>query len=109
MGSGKAGEVEVEQVAVELDGIKMMLGIEPSSGRILSLSYHERGPGGAFGDIVKTLSDFRAVEGLTLTFKTTTTFNGEPSPDLSAAVESIIINGKVDPAIFEKPKATGGR
>ncbi len=108
-GSGKVGEMDVEQVAVDLDGIKMMLGIESSSGRILSLSYHERGTGGAFGDIVKTFSDFRTVEGLTLPFKTTTTFNGEPAPELSPAVESLIINGKVDPAIFEKPKAAGGQ
>lgn len=106
-GSGKVGEVNVEQVAVDLDGIKMMLGIEPSSGRILSLSYHERGSGGAFGNIVKTFSDFRIVEGLTLPFKTATTFNGEPAPDLSPAVESLIINGKVDPSIFVKPKAVG--
>jgi YHS domain-containing protein len=105
IGSGKVGETAVEQVAVDLDGLKMTVGIEPSTGRILSLSYHERGAGGAFGDIVKTFSDFRTVEGLTLPFKTTTTFNGEPAQDLSPAVESLIINGKVDPAIFEKPKA----
>jgi YHS domain. len=106
IGFGKVGETAVEQVAVDLDGTKMTMGIEPSTGRILSLSYHERGTGGAFGDIVKTFSDFRTVEGLTLPFKTTTTFNGEPAPDLSPAVESLIINGKVDSAIFEKPKAT---
>lgn len=104
-GSGKVGEMNVERVAVDLDGIKMTLCIEPSSGRILSLSYYDRGIGGAFGEIVKTFSDFRTVEGLTLPFKTTTTFNGEPAPDMSVNVESLTVNGKVDPAIFVKPKA----
>ncbi|MGA9771581.1 MAG: hypothetical protein WBV94_21290 [Blastocatellia bacterium] len=106
-GSGKAGETVVEQVAVDLDGLSMTVGIEGSSGRILSLSYHARGAMGAFGEIVKTFSDFRTIEGMTLPFKTTTTFNGEPVPELSPAVESLTINGKIDPAIFEKPKATG--
>jgi YHS domain-containing protein len=105
-GPGKAGETTVEQVAVDLDGLSMTVGIEAASGRILSLSYHARGAGGAFGEIVKTFSDFRTIEGITLPFKTTTTFNGEPAPELSPAVESLMINGKVDPAIFEKPKAT---
>jgi YHS domain-containing protein len=109
IGPGKVGEAAVEHVAVDLDGLRMVLAIEPSSGRILSLSYHERGAGGAFGDIVKTFSDFRTVEGLTLPFKTTATFNGEPAQDLSPAVESLIINGKVDPAIFERPKAASGQ
>ena len=109
IGPGKVGEAAVEQVAVDLDGLKVTLGIEPSTGRILSLSYHDRGMGGAFGDIVKTFSDFRAAGELTLPFKTTTTFNGEAAPELSPTVESLTINSKVDPAIFEKPKAASGQ
>jgi YHS domain-containing protein len=106
MGPGKVGEAAVEQVAVNVEGSQITLGIEPSSGRILSLSYKGRGTGGAYGNIVRSFSDFRTIEGLTLPFITTTTFNGELTPDLSPTVEALTINGKVDPAIFKKPKAT---
>jgi len=109
IGPGKVGETSVEQVAVEMEGMQMVLGIEPSTGRILSLSYHERGNAGAFGDIVKVFSDFRTVDGVTLPFKTIATFNGEPAPDLSPAVESLTINGKIDPALFARPKSASGQ
>ncbi len=38
----KIGDAAVEQVAVMFDGISLRLGIEPSSGRILSLAYRGR-------------------------------------------------------------------
>ena len=49
-------------------------------------------------------SDFRTVEGLSLPFKTTATFDGQPFPALSATVEAITINGQIDPASFKKPQ-----
>lgn len=103
-GTGTAGGTAVEQVAVSLDGVNIVLGIDPSTGRVLSLSYRGRGPGGAFGEVVQTFSDFRTVEGLTLPFKTNGAFNGEAEPSLSSSIESIVINGSVPPSLFEKPK-----
>jgi len=108
-GPGKAGETVVEQVDVSSGGTAARLGIDPATGRVLSLSYRGRGPGGIFGDIVQTFSDFRAVEGLTLPFKTAGTFNGEPSPAHSSTVESIVINAPVPPSLFEKPRPAGGQ
>lgn len=108
-GPGKAGETSVEQVDVSSGGVSARLGIDPATGRVLSLAYRGRGPGGMFGDIVQTFSDFRAVEGLTLPFKTAGTFNGEPSPQHSSTVESIVINAPVAPSLFEKPRPTGGQ
>ena len=108
-GTGKAGETAVEQVDVSARGSAARLGIDPATGRVLSLAYRGRGPGGMFGDIVQTFSDFRAVEGLTLPFKTAATFNGEPSPAHSSTVESIVINAPVPPSVFEKSRPAGGQ
>lgn len=103
-GSGKAGETAVEKVTVELAGARYTLGVDPSIGRILSLSYKRRGPQGTFGEFVQTFSDFRAVDGLTLPFKVVATFDGQPWKDQSSTIETIVINGAIDPALFEKPK-----
>ncbi len=103
-GSGKVGETVIEQVAVEIDGTSYTLGIDPATGRILSLAYQRRGPGGIFGQFIQVFSDFRTVDGLTLPFKVTATFNDQPWKEQSPTVESITINGKIDPALFEKPK-----
>ncbi|MDQ2856475.1 MAG: hypothetical protein M3R68_09110, partial [Acidobacteriota bacterium] len=44
------------------------------------------------------------VNGVTLPFKITATFNGQPWKEQSATIESITINGKIEPAFFERPK-----
>ena len=104
VGPGKAGEMAVEKVTVELQGARYTLGIDPATGRILSLSYNRRGPQGTFGEFIQTFSDFRAVDGLTLPFKVDATFDGQPWKNQSSTVETIVINGAIDPALFEKPK-----
>jgi YHS domain-containing protein len=104
IGSGKVGGATVEQVAVALDGTNYMLGIDPATGRLLSIAYERRGPEGNFGQFVQEFSDFRTVDGLTLPFKTAGAFNGQPWKEQSSTVEAITLNGKVDPALFEKPQ-----
>ncbi len=98
------GETALEQVVVESDGLTLTLGVEAVSGRILSLAYRGRGPNYSFGEIVQTFSDFRTIEGVTLPFKISGTFNGQPEPTLSSVIESIKLNEKIDPALFERPK-----
>jgi hypothetical protein len=71
----------------------------------LSLSSWRRGPQGNFGQFVQAFSDFRTVDGLTLPFKITSTFDGQPWKEQSPTIEQISVNGKIDPALFEKPKA----
>ncbi len=105
-GSGKLGETAIEQVAVELDGVSYTLGVDPATGRLLSLAYRRRGPQGNFGRFAQIFSDFRTVDGLTLPFKTTATFNDQPWKEQSSTIEAITINGKVDPALFEKSQAS---
>ncbi len=103
-GAGKAGETAVEQVTVELAGTPTTLGLDAATGRLLSLSYRRRGPQGTFGEFVQTFSDFRTVDGLTLPFKVTATFDGQPWKDQSATIETININGAVDPKLFAIPQ-----
>jgi hypothetical protein len=104
IGSAKVGETAVQQVSVEIDGASHTLGIDPATGRILSLSSRRRGPEGNFGQFVQVFSDFRTVGNLTIPFRITATFNGQPWKEQSPTIEAITVNGKVDPALFEKPK-----
>ena len=99
----KASGIE-GSVDVELPGFTTTLGIDPGTGRVVSQTYRGRGPGGVVGQIVINYSDFRTVEGLSLPFKTTATFDGQPFPALSATIEAITINGQIDPSSFKKPE-----
>ncbi len=110
-GAVRVGGASVEQVDVSFGGQSARLGIDASNGRIVSLAYRGRGDSGAFGEIVQTFSDFRAVGGLTLPFKTTGTFDGSPDPTLASTVESIVVNAELSPALFERSAsaAAGGQ
>jgi len=90
-------------VDVELPGFTTTLGIDPGTGRVVTQKYTGRGPGGVVGQIVINYSDYRTVEGLSLPFKTTATFDGQPFPALSTTSEVITINGQIDPSAFKKP------
>jgi len=103
-GSRIIRETPVEQVAVEVEHTSYTLGIDPATGRILSLSTWRRGPQGNFGEFVEVFSDFRSVDNLTLPFRIVATFNGTPWKEQSPTIEAITINRKIDPAIFERPK-----
>lgn len=103
-GIAKVGEATVEQVEVAFSGVRLRLGVDAATGRILSLAYRARHQGtGEVGEMVQTFSDYRTVDGLTLPFKVSGTFNGEADPEQAYAAESISINAKVDPSLFEKP------
>ena len=93
-----------DSVDIELSGFTTTLGIDPGTGRVVSQTYRGRGPGGLVGQVVINYSDFRTVEGLSLPFKTTATFDGQPFPALSATIEAITINGQIDPSSFKKPE-----
>lgn len=102
-----AGKTDAGQefVEVELPDFTTTLGIDPGTGRVLSQTYHGRGPGGVLGEIAINYSDYRAVDGLSLPFKMAATFDGQPFPALSATVEATTINGQIDASSFQKPKS----
>lgn len=105
LNTNASGEKQTQSVDIELSGFTTTLGIDPESGRVVRQSYRGRGPGSVLGQIEINYSDYRAVAGLLLPFKTTATFDGEPYPALSATIEEITINGQIDPASFKKPQS----
>ena len=97
-------EDKLEHLEIELPDFTTTLGIDPGTGRVVSQTYTGRGPGGVVGQIVINYSDFRTVEGLSLPFKTTAMFDGQPFPALSATIEAMTLNGQIDPSTFKKPQ-----
>ncbi|MGE0128365.1 MAG: hypothetical protein AB7U82_09820 [Blastocatellales bacterium] len=101
-GKSAVGETEVELVKVSVKGATTTLGIDAKTGRILQISY--RGRKSAFGEIVKSFSDFREVNGLILPFRIAESFNGKPITSPVVTYESVTINGKLDESLFRKPQ-----
>ena len=95
----------LQRLEVELPEFTTTLGIDPATGHVVNQTYRGRGPGGVLGQIEISYSDFRSVEGFSLPFKATATFDGQPFPALSATIEAITINGQIDPSSFKKPQA----
>jgi hypothetical protein len=103
--STNGAEEKLERVDIELPDFTTTLGNEPGTGRVINQTYTGRGTDRVVGQIVINYSDYRTVEGLSLPFKMTATFDGQPFPALSATVEAITVNGQIDPATFKKPQA----
>ncbi len=101
-GIGKIGEHGVEWLALGLDGANCTLGIEVATGRVLGIRYRGRAPS-AIGDVVRTFSDFRNVDGVNVPFAVATSFNDAAAsePRLYAAVR---VNPKFDPGLFASPE-----
>jgi hypothetical protein len=102
---GSSEDKTLERLEVEFPEFTTTLGIDPASGRVVNQTYRGRGPGGVVGQIVINYSDFRTVEGMSLPFKATATFDGQPFPALSTTIEAITINSQIDPSSFRKPQA----
>lgn len=98
-GKAKVGDIEVELLKVAFKGATTTLEIDPKTGQVLQIAYRDRK--GAYGDVVKTFSDFRAVDGLILPFGVAESFNGKPVASPMVSVESIAINGKLDAKTFQ--------
>ncbi len=117
VGSGQAGDAAVERVAVTSDGLAATLGIDPRTGRVLSLAYRGRFEDGAVGEVVEEYSDFRsaggdfrsaggdfrATGGLTLPFRVRTTWNGQPWPERSLVIDAIAVNRELPADTFQRP------
>jgi len=101
-GTEEVGGTVVENVHVELDGESVTLGVDPESGRVLVISYRGKNMMGAPGKIRQVSSDFRDVDGLSLSFNSEATFDGEPMQ--RAELESITVDGAIDDALFEMPE-----
>ena len=96
---GSVDGVEVEWLKVAYKGATTMLALD-AQGRIVQMAYRDRK--GAYGDLVKTFSDFRAVDGVMLPFNVEESFNGKPVTSPVVTYEKIVLNGKLDPSLFAK-------
>jgi hypothetical protein len=99
-----AGRATVDGVAVEnlrtVNGpIDVVLALD-ASGRIRAATYRDRNNDGEFGQVVVTYADFRSVDGMMLPHATTATFNGQPYPGLTATLDTIAINTRLEPSLF---------
>jgi predicted Zn-dependent peptidase len=106
IGAGEVGGTAVERVQVRHGDVVTVLGIDPESGHILSLSYRGSGPSGAPAEIEQRFSDFREVDGLSLPFATERVVDGEPQG--GGALETVRINPTLDPAEFARPASDDG-
>jgi YHS domain-containing protein len=102
-GSGKIGDATVENVTVEFDGMRMTLGIEAATGRILRVTYVDRGFEG-FGLFEETYSELQTVNGLTLPLVVSTTVDGKPMPMRTFKGQTFMVNAALAADLFEKPK-----
>jgi YHS domain-containing protein len=91
-GKGTIGDREVDLLTVHFNGVANTLGMDPESGRILSISYRDFGPNMFLGQVEKYFSDFRLVDGLVLPMTVSGTFEGKIAPQWSKTIKSVSIN-----------------
>ncbi len=97
----------VELVSIRCRGVGSTLGIDPETGRPLTLSYPGKHPRtGAPGEFVTVFSDFRDVNGVMFPFARRVSLDGEPSSSFASA--SVEIDAPVDDAVFRAADAEGG-
>jgi len=103
-GDGSAGKTPVKIVEVLYRGSYFKLGIDPVEGKVLTLTTTGRDEStGEVGNLVRTFSDFRAVDGVILPFNVESTLDGTRQPAGSMTIDSIVFNPPLDDATFRKP------
>ena len=96
----------VNLVRVVNGAVDVTLGVDPSSGRIQTISFADRNDQGEVGEYVIVYSDYRNAAGLMLPFSERAVFNGVPDTNLTRRIDAIQVNVPLDPALFQ-PGATG--
>lgn len=102
LGAGEVGGTAVENVQVEVGDDVIRLGIEPSTGHILSMTYRGTDNGGTPGEIVQINSDFQPVEGLTLPHRSELTFEGDPMMTIN--LSTVTIDPDLSDDLFNRPE-----
>ena len=103
VGTGKAGDTALEMVEVEVAGDKTVLGIDPATGLVRQAIY-TMPLGQASGQVVATFSDYRPLEnGMKYPFNSIGLVDGKPA--FSTRLESVAVNGTIDPNLFVPPAA----
>ena len=104
-GEGKSEDTATALLAITFQGRTSTLGVDPQSGRVLTVSFRGAGPETVFPATWSTPSAiFARRGGLTVPFAQSTTMNGEPSA--TTTVAAVTINGTVDEALWKRKAAT---
>jgi hypothetical protein len=88
---------------VTVDGASTRWLVDPATGRVVRTVSRAMGPAGP-AEQVTDFSDFRTVDGLTVSFKRTIKRGGEDAGTVD--VSEVLINPAVDPKEFARPEAT---
>jgi hypothetical protein len=92
----------VHLLLVELYGLRLTLGVDAERWSILTVSFKDKDwYTGVLGQFVVRYSDYRPVGGLVLPFRHDHSCDGRLL--LSGNLESITLNQKIDPKLYEKP------
>jgi YHS domain-containing protein len=84
-------------------GDPVVLEIDRHSGRVVSLRFRGRGPGGIAGWISRRFDDFRPAGDLFLPFRRSDTFEDHAEPFRVTVVESLAVVDGFDPGLFAIP------
>jgi YHS domain-containing protein len=107
LGSATVAGMTVDQVRVQRGAIDVVLGLDPASARLQTITFTDRNNEGEVGTYTLVYSDYRPVEGLTLPFAVRGLFNGEAEPSQTYTIESIAVNPQLDASLFATPAAGG--
>jgi hypothetical protein len=100
LGRATVGGAEIERVRVKDRDLDVVLSLDPSSGQPRFLAFTDRGAEGEFGLYTLDFADFKTTDGVTIPFRVRASFNNQPEPSHSRTIESVQINTRVDPTIF---------
>ena len=101
-GTGRIGKQEIEYVTVSCAGTNRTLGIDPSSGRVLTLGFRGRGPNLTVGRIEHRFADWRKVGEIELPFAWSAVFEGDPAPELAMALDMVEIDKSPPAELFQR-------
>jgi YHS domain-containing protein len=90
-GLTRSGTASLDRVMIWLDGAVSELCIDPA-GRIIALSFRDRGPGGRIGWIEHRYSAFKEAGGAILAHHRETSFEGKALPGQTQVVTAVRIN-----------------
>lgn len=104
------GSAEVlEHVDVEWGEQRWVLGIEPRTGYLASVSFTDRGPEGNWGEVTHLLDDYRAVGAVRWPHRRVVTFDGEMVPWWNTTTRALRLNEELPADLFTRGSSDGGR
>lgn len=103
-GSEKIGDVDAAILDVDADGSQVRWWVDPATGHILRSRAQTLGMSGPTEEITD-YADWKVVDGISVPFQEKMQRGAEGGE--SSEIKEFEVNPKIDPKLFEKPKAEG--